>query len=705
MFFISLSFAQITKNPSPLSLENLERTYTSKTVSDGTQEYVIERPYRYNSQEYNNGLAFYFPDFLKSASFAISPLIVSTNLDLYVSKYVSNAPIDIASPITAYNCFQSDKEPYGDACILHHISTNQTLFYPPSPSITLRVKSFPEAIKNHWIYYYPKTKREFIDKKNGTIFQYPQPIGATYNYHFDKEKVDIFVQSNPSTVAPYQSKCSNTLTYFQDVKYDRLIRKIRTQIQDSNLQVKKASSFNTFEEIEAYINDLNATLSHKNSTVKITLQSLYYLLEGTKTRKETTKNLCLYINYITNTPEYKSLDKATIINSQGKPGTIEDLYKFFKKINGYVLNGRYVKLNGKSYFIDWSDNIYDITQECKAIPSHKITSSSSKNLILHGLQDQPRSQYLIFMDDWDNDADDSMDCLRYTPYSNSLAKAELDENKTVVFKDLDMSRIGTIERSDNIIYFNKSAINSSQSSSSVSSYTGSSSSSFHSYSSYSSSYHPSSSAINHSNATSLIEDLGGNSGFSTSYNPQPIDMDHSSSSSSVSSYSSTPSSNIQNIVTRLANHSFPINGYFAHYDKNDTFGWVYLTTSGRTFAKLEGMDPQTGYLKWLLLQNYFSSVKFENGNIVVGEVKSTPSSNIQNIVTRLANHSFPINGYFAHYDKNDTFGWVYLTTSGRTFAKLEGMDPQTGYLKWLLLQNYFSSVKFENGNIVVGEVK
>ncbi len=707
LFFLLLTlnfhlYGKLIKQPNLFTLENKEKLYTYRKLNNQDEIFTLETGHYLDSSQYNAGIEYFIPDYLKRAFFAVGTS-TSIDLDFFISKR-ENDGMDLAAPINPNQCYRQGADPYGDICVVNYLQEGKVLL-TQSPLITLSLPIIPKNLATHGLYFYPKTKRDFVDKKGGVIFQYLKPVKASFTYDFDAQKVRDFVNNNPNKIDPYQSKCSNPLTYFQDSKFDKLIQKIVPQIQESNLPIKTASQFHTFDEIENYVNELNATLPQENNTVKITLRSLHYLLEGTKIRKETTKDLCLYINYLTKIPEYKSLDKITIVNSQGKPGTIEDLYKFFKKINGYVLDGRYLEFNDKSYFIDWSNDIYDITHECKAIQSHKITSIESKNLLLHKLHNQPRPQYLIFMDDWDNDADDKMDCLRYTSSPNSLAKAELDENDKLIFKDLDMNQIGTIERSDNLIYFDKNSINTFQNSSSFSSYASSSSISFYSSSSYSSSsYHALSSSANHNSTISLSENSGNNSGFSASYNPQTINIDQSSASNSMSNHSTYPSSNLQSLVSRLANHSFDVNGYFAQYDKNDPYGWVYLSSSGKLFAKLDGMDPQTGYLKWTLLQNYFSNVKFENGKIVVGEVKTYPSSNLQSLVSRLANHSFDVNGYFAQYDKNDPYGWVYLSSSGKLFAKLDGMDPQTGYLKWTLLQDYFSNVKFENGKIVVGEV-
>ncbi len=121
------------------------------------------------------------------------------------------------------------------------------------------------------------------------------------------------------------------------------------------------------------------------------------------------------------------------------------------------------------------------------------------------------------------------------------------------------------------------------------------------------------------------------------------------------------------------------------------------------------MDPSTGHLKWTLLQNYFTSVQYDDNSekIVVGDIITLDSKShkISRVLQKLAGKSFEVKGYFIHYDKNDTFGWAYKSR-GNIFAKLDGMDPSTGHLKWTLLQNYFTSVQYDDNSekIVVGDI-
>ena len=93
----------------------------------------------------------------------------------------------------------------------------------------------------------------------------------------------------------------------------------------------------------------------------------------------------------------------------------------------------------------------------------------------------------------------------------------------------------------------------------------------------------------------------------------------------------------QELIQSLADRNLSVNGYFSYYgdlDNYKPFQWVYLSASGRIFAKLEGWDPQKRLLKWKLLmggkKNYFKKVSFQNGYILVGdpaEVNETGESN------------------------------------------------------------------------------
>jgi len=82
---------------------------------------------------------------------------------------------------------------------------------------------------------------------------------------------------------------------------------------------------------------------------------------------------------------------------------------------------------------------------------------------------------------------------------------------------------------------------------------------------------------------------------------------------------------LEEVVRTLENRALNVDGYFAYYgpkEPYDPYAWVYMNSSGTMVAKLEGMDPATGYLKWTELVSprvkLFDRVDMENGNIVFG---------------------------------------------------------------------------------------
>ncbi len=102
---------------------------------------------------------------------------------------------------------------------------------------------------------------------------------------------------------------------------------------------------------------------------------------------------------------------------------------------------------------------------------------------------------------------------------------------------------------------------------------------------------------------------------------------------------------------------------------------------------------------------------FVDGVCLSQNISSQPSPQEQKrdkIIKELAGRSIKVNGYFAFYgnwsdnDPDNPYKWVYYASDGSFFAKLDGMDPNTGYLKWTPLNDYFKSFSYQNGNIVVG---
>ncbi len=214
---------------------------------------------------------------------------------------------------------------------------------------------------------------------------------------------------------------------------------------------------------------------------------------------------------------------------------------------------------------------------------------------------------------------------------------------------------------------------------------------------------PSSSTSSSQSSIMSSESSSWSSSFSSSYS--------SSSSSPFVEPGSCPSDTIlidghcvDKAAYELAGKTLPINGYFAHYG-DGVFDWVYLNYNGHIFAKLEGMDPQTGLLRWKRLRSFFDRVEYRNGYIIVGAARSTSDE----VVNTLANKRLRVNGYFTYFgdpEDYDPFMWAYVSSSGHLVAKLEGMDPSTGHLKWHFLisprVHKLQWVRIQNDRLIFG---
>lgn len=188
-------------------------------------------------------------------------------------------------------------------------------------------------------------------------------------------------------------------------------------------------------------------------------------------------------------------------------------------------------------------------------------------------------------------------------------------------------------------------------------------------------------------------------------------------------YSSTSSSSNEDIARKLSGKVVDITGYFAYYgdlDNYDPFAWVYLSRNGRIFVKLEGMNEQTGGLIWTHLEDYFEEITFQNGVIKVGKILDcsnleisgcvNPPSPIVDIAKKIEDRTLPVAGYFAYYGDTQNynpFDWIYVSRSENLLAKLMGMDPETGNLRWEYLigkgQRKIQDVKIIGGKIYIGE--
>ncbi|MRI58311.1 MAG: hypothetical protein C6H99_02260 [Epsilonproteobacteria bacterium] len=170
----------------------------------------------------------------------------------------------------------------------------------------------------------------------------------------------------------------------------------------------------------------------------------------------------------------------------------------------------------------------------------------------------------------------------------------------------------------------------------------------------------------------------------------------SSTSSSEQSSTSSSSSSAQDQVggdgilgpaflSELLGEEFKVNGYFYHFG-NGAFDWIYISSSKAFVAKLEGMDEQ-GYFRWTNLRSLVGDVDLyyePAARAGIIELKNV-SYEAPAYLKALDGKVLEADGYFFNYG-NGAFDWLYLSSSGRLLAKLEGMDDR-GYFVWTQIED------------------
>lgn len=171
-------------------------------------------------------------------------------------------------------------------------------------------------------------------------------------------------------------------------------------------------------------------------------------------------------------------------------------------------------------------------------------------------------------------------------------------------------------------------------------------------------------------------------------------------------------SDVEIIGEFVEGKTYPIDGYFIHYNTG-SYDWVYVSASGELVAKLTGINDKNN-ITWDILkykETNLISAEFLNDLTQIRFVatESLPGEK-SGIVNELAESTFNVTGYFIHYDKTDSYGWIYTSVSGKTVGKLKGLNKNTGNMTWIYLENggadIFSEIDVsDRKNVLFGSVK
>ncbi len=140
------------------------------------------------------------------------------------------------------------------------------------------------------------------------------------------------------------------------------------------------------------------------------------------------------------------------------------------------------------------------------------------------------------------------------------------------------------------------------------------------------------------------------------------------------------------VINRLANMQVPVSGYFAQYDPNDPYGWIYLTSDQRTLVKLEGIDPETGYFRWTPMNEYFDHFGFDGEHIIIGnprgDLPGTAPKHIQGTVVG-SNMGHPIPEariFLIDSESNRIIASTVSNSEGKFDLVASGLNPEHSYI-------------------------
>ncbi|SMC08472.1 PQQ-binding-like beta-propeller repeat protein [Nitratiruptor tergarcus] len=154
-------------------------------------------------------------------------------------------------------------------------------------------------------------------------------------------------------------------------------------------------------------------------------------------------------------------------------------------------------------------------------------------------------------------------------------------------------------------------------------------------------------------------------------------------------------------LDKLANRSFPLQGYFIHYGPG-AYDWLYITANKSLVAKLEGLDAQ-GYFQWSILSRYITNVsvtqRANNDVRIQLQVKAGSPGYLQQMHAK----EYRVDGFFFNFGSG-AYDWVYLANNMHTLVKLEGIDT-TGYFMWENIGDYFTGFDYHNAQFHIRSLK
>lgn len=138
---------------------------------------------------------------------------------------------------------------------------------------------------------------------------------------------------------------------------------------------------------------------------------------------------------------------------------------------------------------------------------------------------------------------------------------------------------------------------------------------------------------------------------------------------------------LNQLQQELQDATFPINGYFVHYNRQDPFGWIYLSANNRLLAKLDGMN-EDGSFRWTILNDLFETFGRQDDHIFIGHPRNSLGyqKTIHGIVVD-AQTGEPLSGVhvFVTNDNNEIIAETISDANGNFTLTIDNFNDNTNY--------------------------
>jgi hypothetical protein len=143
----------------------------------------------------------------------------------------------------------------------------------------------------------------------------------------------------------------------------------------------------------------------------------------------------------------------------------------------------------------------------------------------------------------------------------------------------------------------------------------------------------------------------------------------------------------EEISTVISDINYTIAGHFIYNfeeAQSENNHWIYVKVDGTVAGKLLGLNEETGYLDYSIIQNRTNTLY----DIEIKDNAITFNPLDEDITSPFISYTTPydIKGYFINYDDSDAYAWIYVHPSKSFILKIEPDEKAADGFGWTHLE-------------------